>query len=54
MLSYISSSLSAIAWADEKQRMAQVLGTQQGIAPDYGDWDTFITALNERFLDPIA
>jgi hypothetical protein len=54
MLSYISGSPSAVAWADEKRRTAQLLGMQQGTAPDYGDWDNFIITLNERFLDPIA
>jgi hypothetical protein len=54
MLSYISGSPLAIAWADEKRRNAKVLGQQQGGPPDYGDWDVFVTALNERFLDPIA
>jgi hypothetical protein len=54
MLSYISGSPSAIAWADEKRCAAQVLGMQNGTAPDYGDWDTFVTALNDCFMDPIA
>jgi hypothetical protein len=54
MLSYISGSLSAIAWADEKRRNAQDLGIQNGTPPDYGDWDMFVVALNERFLDPVA
>jgi hypothetical protein len=31
-----------------------VLGTQQGTPPDYSDWDMFVIALNERFLDPVA
>jgi hypothetical protein len=31
-----------------------VLGTQNGTPPDYGDWDTFVLALNDRFMDPIA
>jgi hypothetical protein len=54
MLSYISGLPSAIAWVDEKRHTAQLLGMQQGTAPNYGDWDTFVNALNERFLDPIA
>jgi hypothetical protein len=54
MLSYISGSLLAIAWADEKKRSAQLLGAQNGTPPDYGDWDTFVITLNERFLDPVA
>jgi Zinc knuckle len=27
---------------------------QNGTPPDYGDWDTFVIALNDRFMDPIA
>jgi hypothetical protein len=54
MLSYISGSPSAIAWADEKRHNVQVLGIQNGTPPDYGDWDTFVITLNERFLDPVA
>jgi Zinc knuckle len=54
MLSYISGSPSAITWADEKRRNVQVLGIQNGTPPDYGDWDTFVIALNKRFLDPVA
>jgi hypothetical protein len=54
MLSYISRSASAITWADERRQQAQLLGQQNGIPPNYGDWDTFERALNDRFLDPIA
>jgi hypothetical protein len=54
MLSYISGSASAIAWADEKRRSAQELGQRNGTPPDYGTWVAFEQALNDRFLDPIA
>jgi hypothetical protein len=37
MLSYISGSPSAITWANKKRHIAQVLGTQQGTAPNYSD-----------------
>jgi hypothetical protein len=41
MLSYISGSASAIAWADEKRHQAQELGILNGTTLDYGNWDAF-------------